>query len=268
MKTLKKIVLGGSAAIGITALALGIGAPAMAVGDFGAPTLEGPSSTKMSAFAPNGKLDYTLRFSGSDDASYAAKASVSLLAKNSSIPGKYTLNALSISGQEYTLAVKPSPETNKIYAETNIYTSSYFLTTPGKYQVAVTLTPSFDATPLVVAKDVTVTADTFMSELISGPTWRKTTPGKPLSISLYVPYYQVGAKITAKFKAAGSSKWRTVARGIAKNSNPVLAKASLKVSGKYTKKAGAFKFTVGSVSYSSGYTTDSTKFKPKKAQRF
>ncbi|MBN9612736.1 MAG: hypothetical protein J0H64_04635, partial [Actinobacteria bacterium] len=228
----------------------------------------GPSSGRMSGFAPNRKLNYTLRFDGPDDAAYTATASTMLIDKNTRIPSSYVLPALSIPGSGYTLAVKPSPAPNSIVAETSVFTENYYPTTPGKYRIAITVTPSFEAAALTPSKEITVTADRFMSELLSSPTWKKTAPGKRLSVALHVPYYQAGASVTAKYKAAGSSKWKTVARGTVKNWNPILATASLKVPGKYTKKAGAFKFTVGSVSYSAGYTTESVKYKPKKAQRF
>lgn len=264
MQNLKNLGRGALAASGAAALVLGLVTPAIAAGTFdtSTPVIDGPSSVVL---PKSGIKDLTFTFQfegpGAPEYTYTASPKSSVVARNPRMRAAYVVNGLEIHpGGE----VEPGPPPYGVPA--SVYTAVFVsasarLTTPGRYRISIPVTSSPDNVTRVGTKDIVVRANTTISRAVSSPSWPSVRMGRTLPITLRVPYYQAGARVTAYFKAKGTRKWKKVGVGRVKNSNADTAKVRIKIRGKHTKRSGSFKFRVGSAPYAPGYTTKAAKLR-------
>ncbi len=251
MQKMKKLGLGSAAATGAVALVLGLGsAPAMALGSFDEPmTLTGPSSVSLPT-SDYKDLTYDFQFTGpTDGVTYAAETKSKMIARNTAIRPSYVGKYFALAEAEGNI----TPDTPY-----GIPASVHFDgTTPGKYQLSVSVRQSPSDVARTVTKDVTVKANTKFSKSITRVSSPSVRVGSARTITVKAPYYQVGATVYAYYKASGQTTYKKVASAKLVNSSVSYAKASIRVSGKYTKTSGRFYFKVAAAPYAGSYQTAS-----------
>lgn len=157
------------------------------------------------------------------------------------------------------------PYTTLNPATTSVATfSAYKYTTPGQYKLTIpvskrdynTVTGTYTWTTLKTTKNITVNANPKTSKAETSA-YGSGRAGKTFKASVTAPNYQAGAKVTAYYKAKGTSKWKKVKTTKLKKTNGYSSKANLNISKKHNVggRGGKIYFKIGKVTFAGSYQT-------------
>jgi len=265
MRVTKKVGFGSLAAVSAAALVLGLSsAPAMAAvkPTYEGVTLSSPGTIKTPSgyTATNKTVIVTINgpaiSSNNHYYGYLQNPgpSVTPLKWNSRVKTQY------VSKPSYSSSSTLDPALNNAGS---LRVSSY--TTPGRYRLAVPVTRSQSGTVTVKTGtvDFTVTATGATSKARSyWPSSVFGRIGKTAKLRASFPDYLAGAKLRTYVKLKGKKKYKKVSTTTVRASGS-LAKATIKIPGRYFKKGAKFYTKVGSVPYASGYKGPTYRLKKK-----
>lgn len=256
MIRMKRLGLGGIAAVGVTALVLGFStAPATAAvkATFGNVVAAEPGSVRVPSGSTAATKSIAVAFDGP-----AATADNKYYMEFSD----YGDPKIELSHSRVSALRVDRPYLSGSYDALNPATLSaaslrvYSSTTPGRYKLTIPITRrnyiANTVTQATVVKYVTIKANTRVSKSGTDASGSGRT-GRTWKIRVTAPEYQRGAKVAIYAKVKGSKKYRKASKTLRLKQSSYKSKATLKVPGKYTKKGTRFYIKVGGVSYSSGY---------------